>query len=205
MSFLCLVFIITSNRWYRCLWFKKKCSEHSDCGTHTTQHFVFGSISSGLHGHQVENKNPILLVLYSAVKKCTNSQMEKCYSKEGHRDPSCSGFGSIYLWFSLLCLLLSVGFFLWLDITFVHDSVWKEKKKEFVWKLSQKNEWSACYSPSLPRSVIKNIIGLQWIMCPFLTQSLARRKTRLPVVQLGLSKVLTVELAHPWEHGLYGR
>lgn len=56
MSFLCLVFIITSDRWYRCLWFKKKCSEHSGCGTHTTQHFVFGSMSSGLHGHQVAKK-----------------------------------------------------------------------------------------------------------------------------------------------------
>lgn len=125
MSFLCLVFIITSDRWYRCLWFKKKCSEHSGYGTHTTQHFVCGSISSRLHGYQVAKKHTnkkktIPLVLYSAVKKCTDSQMEKCHSKEGHRDPLCDGFGSISLWFSLLCLLLSVGFFLWMDITFDH-------------------------------------------------------------------------------------
>lgn len=41
-------------------------------------------------------------------------------------------------------------------------------------------------------------------MCPFLNQSLARRKTRLPVVQLGLSKVLVVELAHPGNMGSIG-
>lgn len=61
------------------------------------------------------------------------------------------------------------------------------------------NDWPG----TLPnqRPLIGNLIGPQWVVCPFLNQPLARRKPRFPVVQLGLSKVLVVELAHPGTHG----
>lgn len=133
--------------------------------------------------------------------------MEKCHSKEGHRDPSCNGFGSISLGFSLLCLVLSVNFFLWLDITFDHICAWlcerKRRKNSSESSPRKMNDWPSI--PPLPRSVIENIIDPQLIMCPFLNQSLARRKTRLLIVQLGLSKVLVVELAHPLEQEIYRR
>lgn len=85
--------------------FKDACSEHGDCGSHTTQRFIFGSLSFGLHEQQV-TKNPTPLHQVYTVKICSCSHLEKC-----NGEVWASGMPHLVAWASFPCHSLHLASF----------------------------------------------------------------------------------------------
>lgn len=184
MCLFCLA-LITSDKWWRWLWFLKILPAQRMMVVGPKQYNIL-SLAPYRLGHTSSKSQKIQLHWVYTMRKYTSSCTEKCKGEVGFRD---TFFGATSLWFSSLWFLLSVDFFL--DLTYLCMIACKKKRRKCSYEsCPRKMRNNYLETPICPqRPFIGSLIGSQWVMYTFLGQLLARKMT---LIQLGLFLYLSV-------------
>lgn len=187
MCLFCLA-LITSDKWYRWLWFFKILPVQKMVVEGPKQQNIL-SLAPHHLGHTSSKSQKIQLHWVCTMRKHTSSCTEKCKDEMGFRDTSSSVFGATSLWFSSLWFLLSVDFFL--DLRSLCMIACKRKRRKCSFEsCPRKMKNNYLDTPICPQSpFIGNLIGSQCVMYTFLGQLLARK---MALIQLGLFQYLSV-------------